>query len=69
MAGNKVEVKPYNLKELANLYQVSDKTFKRWIDHFKGELGEKYGNYYTIHQVRIIFKKLGLPGFVEDESF
>jgi transposase len=68
MEGNRLEIKPYNLKELAALYKVSDKTFKRWIDHFKDDLGEKYGNYYTIHQVRIIFKKLGLPGFVEDGS-
>jgi len=66
MKDNKVEVKPYNLKDLANLYQVSDKTFRRWIDRFKDELGERYGNYYTVRQVRIIFKKLGLPGFVED---
>ncbi len=61
-----IQVKPYNLKELANLYQVSDKTIKRWLDHFSDELGEKYGNYYTIPQVRIIFDKLGVPGYIED---
>jgi transcription initiation factor TFIIIB Brf1 subunit/transcription initiation factor TFIIB len=66
---NRIQIRPYNLKELANIYQVSDKTFKRWLGHFNSELGKKYGNYYTIPQVKIIFEKLGLPGYLEDEEF
>ena len=69
MTGQRIEIKPYTLKELANLYQVSDKTFKKWLDRFNEELGKKCGNYYIIPQVKIIFDKLGLPGFVEDGSW
>lgn len=68
MTTNKIQVRPYNLKELANIYQVSDKTFKRWLDHFSDELGERYGNYYSIPQVKLIFDKLGLPGFIEESD-
>lgn len=66
MKNSRIEIRPYNLKELSHLYQVSDKTLKRWLDRFRDELGERYGNYYTIPQVKIIFKRLGLPGYVED---
>lgn len=66
MHHNRIEIRPYTLKELSNIYQVSDKTFRRWLDLFRDELGKKCGNYYTIPQVKIIFDKLGLPGFIDE---
>jgi transcription initiation factor TFIIIB Brf1 subunit/transcription initiation factor TFIIB len=66
MKGNRIEIRPYNLKELANIYQVSEKTFKRWLNLFSDDLGKRCGNYFSIPQVKIIFEKLGLPGFVEE---
>ena len=58
---NKIQIKPYSLKELAALYNVSKNTFKKWLEPFKKEIGERKGYYYTIHQVEVIFKYLGVP--------
>lgn len=57
----KIEIKPYNLKELAFIYGVCRKTFKKWIEPFDEEIGDKKGRFFNIKQVRIIFDKLGIP--------
>jgi hypothetical protein len=66
MNSNKIELRPYNLKELAHLYKVDNRTFKKWVSLFKDKLGERQGNFYTIPQVKIIFQHLGLPGYLEE---
>jgi hypothetical protein len=53
------------MAELARLYCVCDRTFKKWIAPFAEEIGLKPGRYYTISQVKIIFEKLGLPGEIQ----
>jgi hypothetical protein len=58
---NEIKLKPYNLSELADMYGVDRRTFRRWISDFKDELGERKGIYYSIPQVKIIFSKLGIP--------
>ena len=58
-------VKPYTAKELAALYEVSDKTFRKWINQFEDEIGHKTGIYFTIRQVRIIFDRLDVPHYYE----
>lgn len=55
------EIKPYSTKELASIYDVCDKTMKKWIKPFMSEVGEKNGRYYSVAQVKIIFDKLGVP--------
>jgi hypothetical protein len=55
------EIKPYSTKELASIYDVCDKTMKKWINPFVAEIGEKNGRYYSVAQVKIIFDKLGVP--------
>jgi len=55
------EIKPYSTKELASIYDVCDKTMKKWIKPFLAEIGEKNGRYYSVAQVKIIFDKLGVP--------
>jgi len=55
------DIKPYTVKELAAINNVCDKTFKKWLQPFADEIGEKRGWYYNVNQVRIIFEKLGLP--------
>jgi hypothetical protein len=55
------EIKPYSTKELASIYDVCDKTMKKWIKPFVAEVGEKNGRYYSVAQVKIIFDKLGVP--------
>jgi hypothetical protein len=57
-------LKPYSIKELADIYGVCDKTFKKWLKPFETIVGAKQGRYFTVAQVRIIFEKLGVPGIV-----
>ena len=59
---NVVEIiRPYSIKDMAAIYRVCDKTFKRWIMPFAADVGEKNGRYYSVVQVKIIFEKLGMP--------
>ena len=55
------EIRPYSTKELASIYDVCDKTMKKWIKPFVAEVGEKNGRYYSVAQVKVIFDKLGVP--------
>lgn len=60
-----IKVKPYTIMELARFYEVDWRTFKKWIKPFEGELGPKYGRFFTIPQVKLIFDKLSLPSSIE----
>jgi hypothetical protein len=55
------EIKPYSTRELASIYDVCDKTMKKWIKPFVSEIDEKNGRYYSVAQVKVIFDKLGVP--------
>ena len=57
-------LKAYTTKHLAEVYGVSDKTFRRWLAPFKKAIGAKRGYFYNITQVRCIVERLGLPGNV-----
>jgi len=57
----KVEVVPYSLKELSQLYKLSSKVFKKSLQPFTPMLGERKGHFYTVKQVEIIFMQLGIP--------
>jgi len=59
-----LRVKAYSTGELATIYEVDARTFKRWIVPFEELIGERQGRYYNIRQVKAIFEKLCLPGFV-----
>ncbi|MFM2224254.1 MAG: hypothetical protein RJA07_456 [Bacteroidota bacterium] len=63
-----IVLKPYSVKEISELYNVSLKTFKKWLEPFEGEVGKKRGRYYTVLQVHIIFGKLGTPYFQIEEK-
>ena len=65
MKKNTIQLRPYSMAEMGRLYGVCDRTFKKWIEPFSNDIGEKKGRYYTISQVKIIFEKLGLPGEIE----
>ena len=54
-------IKPYMPGELAKYYQVSEKTFRCWLDAFKDKLGKRSGRYFNIKQVELIFQELGTP--------
>ena len=58
----KIKLRPYTVLDLAKMYEVSDKTMKKWIKPFESKVGEKNGYFYSIAQVKMIFEKLGAPG-------
>jgi hypothetical protein len=63
---NKIQLKPYTLKELAVLYGVCKKTIKRWLKPIETEIGQHDGRYYTIPQVKVIFARLGYPANITE---
>jgi hypothetical protein len=63
----KIPIKHYTRTELAKIYGVCDRTFKKWLTPFLGEIGEKNGRFYSVTQVKIIFQKLELPSDCEVE--
>ena len=56
------QVVPLTNEQIAALYGVGIKTFNRWLQPFRTELGKKVGRYYTNTQVKLIIQKLGMPG-------
>lgn len=54
-------VRPYRLKDLAAIYDVSPKTMRRWIDSKAAEHGKKTKMYFTIQQVNAIITAIGIP--------
>lgn len=62
LSGVAFALKAYTLKELSELYGVSEKTFRKWLSPFKEAIGEKRGYFYTIGQVKQILEFLGVPG-------
>lgn len=70
MASVKVVVKPYKNKELRTMYGMDDnpKAWKKHLDKYQEFIGKRVGQFYSVHQVRMIFLKLGVPGvFLSDE--
>lgn len=65
--GKAIRLQPYKIGELARMYNVSEKTFRKWLVPFKNEIGERIGHYYNIAQVKVIFEKLLLPSTIEIE--
>jgi hypothetical protein len=61
-----IDVKPYSLTELANIYGVTNRTMKNWIEPHQELVGVKIGRLFTVLQVKVIFEKLGLPSKIEE---
>ncbi len=66
ITSNRIEIKPYSLTELSQIYGVTNRTMKNWIARHDAAVGEKIGRLYTALQIKIIFEKLGLPGKAEE---
>ncbi|GGA90047.1 DUF4248 domain-containing protein [Puia dinghuensis] len=62
-----IDVRPYNIKELAGIYEVGRKTMVRWLKAHQATIGKKEGRLYTTLQVQTIFDVLGPPPGVHDE--
>jgi len=70
MSSVKILIRPYKNKELRSMYGMDDnkKAFKKLLDRFKAEIGERNGQFYDVRQVKTIFLKCGVPGiFLADE--
>lgn len=65
MGKQTIQIRPYSSKELAAMYGVSSRTFRRWIILIEKHIGKRIGNYYMIPQVEVIFEKLGIPHMQE----
>ncbi len=61
----KLKLLPYSLVELSTVYNVCDRTMKKWLKPFEQQIGPRLGRYYNISQVRMILEKLGLPSEIE----
>jgi hypothetical protein len=59
------DVKPYTMKELCEIYQVSDKTMRKWLEPFNDQIGKRQGHIYNVAQIVTIFTNLGVPGILE----
>lgn len=62
LSGVTFTLKAYTVKQLSELYGVSAKTFRRWLEPFSKSIGEKRGYFYNISQVKCIVSHLGVPG-------
>ena len=54
-------IKPYTTAELAPLFNMSSRTFRRNIAGIKDEIGVRRGHFYNIKQVEIIIAHMGRP--------
>ena len=63
-----VEIRHYNLKGLAAIYGVHPDTMRVWLTKLSPIIGDKIGYYYSIPQVKIIFKELSLPSYIKIEE-
>lgn len=57
----KLIIKPYRLIDLAQIFDVNYRTFKRWIANIKKEVGEPDGRFYSVNQVEYMISQFGLP--------
>ncbi len=62
-----LQLRGYSLPELANLYQISSRTFKNWIKPFSAQIGKRQGRFYNVNQVKIILANLGFPEEISTE--
>ncbi|MEW6058407.1 MAG: hypothetical protein AB1540_17535 [Bdellovibrionota bacterium] len=62
-------LRPYTKKELADLYEVSDRCFSTMLKPFEQFIGKKKGWYYNVNQVTVIFQKLGYPAVLLSDAY
>jgi hypothetical protein len=59
--GTAPSIKPYTVKQLAEIYGVSSNIFKGWVEEITDKVGKKKGHYFTVKQVTILFDEIGAP--------
>ncbi|MDB5203574.1 MAG: hypothetical protein JWQ27_2983 [Ferruginibacter sp.] len=56
-----VKIRPYNIKQLCAIYDISRACFEGWVKPFKKKIGPQRGGYFTPLQVEMIFRLCGAP--------
>ena len=56
-----IQLRAYSIKELALIYEIDRRTFRKWLLPHEPIVGKQKGHYYNIPQVRLIFEKLSVP--------
>lgn len=64
-----IPIKIYAPCELARIYGVDKKTLKKWLAPFVKLIGVRNGRFFSIKQVRLIFKCLGSPNPKKKKDF
>jgi len=59
-----VTIRPYRIGELAKLYGTSTHIVKKWLASLTDQLGPYINRCYSAQQVEIIFRELGVPGWM-----
>ena len=49
------------VQQMADLYNVTPKVFRRWLKPLAEEIGERVGHYFTPRQIEIMIRHFGLP--------
>lgn len=62
----KIPFKAYSNKEIAVMFNVSERTWRRWVAPFRNDIGYRKGHFYTPVQVKVIFEKLGVPDAIDN---
>jgi hypothetical protein len=57
----RIVIKPYTNKELAPLFNASERTFRRDMAKIRHHLGKRNGHRWNVHQVERIMELLGRP--------
>lgn len=61
----RIIIKPYNLKELADIYGMTLYRMRRSLHPLKARLGKKEGYFFTTKQVHLILRFVKLPSNIE----
>lgn len=54
-------VKPYQMRQLAEIYEVHPRTMRRWISKLAPNLTKEKRRYFTIDEVVTIVNAIGIP--------
>jgi hypothetical protein len=61
-------IKPYRLKDLAEIYGVCNRTMKKWIAGAAPEAKRNRSQFFPIPAVAVIIEALGLPQRIETKK-
>jgi hypothetical protein len=61
-------IKPYRLKDLAEIYGVCNRTMKKWITNAAPQVVKNRSQFYSIISVNMIINALGLPQRIETKK-